>query len=573
MPTETTARVVRRPRVTSRTVTADICVVGAGIAGISAALEAARLGRRVVIVDAAPALGGQAIGSIIGTIIGLYTHGPEPYQITHGIADDLIADLTAEGSLNRRISMTGTITFQYDEVRLARWIEKQVEAAGIQVLVGAVMTGVIFEGRRLQAIELATRFGAVRVEAHGFVDASGDASLTYEAGLEVREPDAPVYGSLNFLIEGYDTEAVKNLVIADVHARLAERGAAYGLVRHDGFLMHFPGKNIMLANVTHFETPLDPLGSARMVFEGRRQADNVIRFLRAEFPDIFRNAQVRTYGNPGLRQTRWIVGRKQLTLDEIRSGARPADAAARCAWWVELHNAPDLVHWEKFAPDHVYYIPLSCMVPRDADNIVAAGRCVDADVSALSAIRVMGPCIAMGAAAAHALDLAGTGAVHAIDYAALQPRLADNLDDVRRLFENRPLFVAFEFFVVDLARSLRCLCALLEDRNQRGVAVLARELERREPVLVARVGLRARLQQQLDHRRVAEVHVRRPQQRRHALLVHDVHVGAARDQHARHLDLVVEDASAEHRDAVAIGEVDRRAEIEQRGRRPRRRRT
>ena len=68
------------------------------------------------------------------------------------------------------------------------------------------------------------------------------------------------------------------------------------------------------------------------------------------------------------------------------------------------------------------------MVPRDADNIVAAGRCVDADVSALSAIRVMGPCIAMGAAAAHALDLAGTGAVHAIDYAALQQRLADNLD-------------------------------------------------------------------------------------------------------------------------------------------------
>jgi 2-polyprenyl-6-methoxyphenol hydroxylase-like FAD-dependent oxidoreductase len=429
MPTETTARVVRRPpRAIARTVTADICVVGAGIAGTSAALEAARLGRRVVIVDAAPALGGQAIGSIIGTIIGLYTHGPEPYQITHGIADDLIADLTAEGSLNRRVSMTGTITFQYDEVRLARWIEKQVEAAGIQVLVGAVMTGVVFEGRRLRAIELATRFGAVRVEAHGFVDASGDASLTYEAGLEVREPDAPVYGSLNFLIEGYDTDAVKHLVIADVHARLAERGAAYGLVRHDGFLMHFPGKNIMLANVTHFETPLDPLGSARMVFEGRRQADNVIRFLRAEFPDIFRTAQVRTYGNPGLRQTRWIVGRRQLTLDEIRTGARPADAAARCAWWVELHNAANLVHWEKFAPDHVYYIPLSCMVPRDADNIVAAGRCVDADVSALSAIRVMGPCIAMGAAAAHALDIAGTGAVHAIDLAALQGRLTDNLE-------------------------------------------------------------------------------------------------------------------------------------------------
>lgn len=429
MPPVTTARVVRRPpRAAPATINTDICVVGAGIAGVSAALEAAKLGRSVVLVDAAPALGGQAIGSIIGTIIGLYTHGPQPHQITHGIADDLIADLTAEGAINRRVSMTGTITFQYDEVRLARWIDRQVEAAGIRALVGAVLTDVRFDNRRVGHVDFATRFGSVRIVAPSYVDASGDASLTYEAGLEMREPDAAVYGSMNFLIEGYDTDAAQKMPIGDVHARLAERGAAYGLVRHDGFLMHFPGKNFMLANVTHFETPLDPLAGAQMVFEGRRQADNVIRFLRAEFPEIFRDAQVRTYGNPGLRQTRWIVGRRQLTLDEIRSGARPDDAAARCAWWVELHNAPDLVHWEKFTPDHVYYIPLSCMIPREADNIVAAGRCVDADVSALSAIRVMGPCIAMGAAAAHALDLAGTDAVHAIDYGALQRRLVANLD-------------------------------------------------------------------------------------------------------------------------------------------------
>ncbi len=425
----TTTRVLRRPAKSVPTViTADICVLGSGIAGVSAALEAARLGRSVVIVDAAPSLGGQAVGSIIGTIIGLYTHGPEPYQITHGIADDLIADLTAEGSLSRRVSMTGTITFQYDEVRLARWIERKVEEAGIRALVGAVLTDVRFEQRRVRSLELATRFGVVRVEAAAYVDASGDATVCYQAGLEVREPDAPVYGSLNFIIEGYDTEAVKDLVIKEVHNRLAERCSQYGLVRHDGFLMHFPGKTVMLANVTHFETPLDPTGGAQMVFEGRRQADNIIRFLRAEFPRIFANARVRTYGNPGLRQTRWIVGSRQLTLDQIRSGDRPPDAAARCAWWVELHNARELVHWERFEPSHVYYIPLSCMTPRDADNIVAAGRCVDADLSALSAIRVMGPCIAMGTAAAHALDLAGSGSVHQIDLAALQKRLTDNLD-------------------------------------------------------------------------------------------------------------------------------------------------
>jgi hypothetical protein len=192
--------------------------------------------------------------------------------------------------------------------------------------------------------------------------------------------------------------------------------------------MHFPGREFMLANVTHLETSLDPLAAAGMVSEGRRQADNVIRFLRTEFPYIFRTARIRTYGNPGLRQTRWIVGRRQLTLDDIRKADRPPDAVARCAWWVELHNAKDLVHWERFAPDHVYYIPLGCMIPQHAENIVAAGRCVDADVHALSAIRVMGPCMAMGAAAAHALDLAGAGPVTRIDLGKLQRRLRDNLD-------------------------------------------------------------------------------------------------------------------------------------------------
>ena len=122
------------------------------------------------------------------------------------------------------------------------------------------------------------------------------------------------------------------------------------------------------------------------------------------------------------------MGRRQLGLDDIRRADRPADAVARCAWWVELHDTKELVHWERFPDGHVYYIPLSCMVPAEADNIVAAGRCVDADTYALSAVRVMGPCMAMGAAAAHALDLAGTDPVPAVNMSELQGRLRDNLE-------------------------------------------------------------------------------------------------------------------------------------------------
>ena len=76
----------------------------------------------------------------------------------------------------------------------------------------------------------------------------------------------------------------------------------------------------------------------------------------------------------------------------------------------------------------MHYIPLGSLIPAEADNLLAAGRCIDADLAALSSVRVMGPCMAMGAAAAHALDLAGSGSVQQIDIAALQRRLTDNLD-------------------------------------------------------------------------------------------------------------------------------------------------
>lgn len=405
----------------------DICVLGAGMSGLSAALEAASAGKEVILIDAAKAIGGQGVGSIVGTLLGLYTHGDDPYQITYGVAEDMIADLESSGDFER-LDDGRTVAFQYDEVALQRWFEHQLEDAGVDVLLSALMTEATVENRRVQSVNVETPYGGVRIEAEGFIDASGDASLAWEAGLRVREPQEEIYGTMNFLIEGYDVDVVESLDMDQVEDRLSEVGDEYGLERKGGGLWHFPEKNFMLANITHMETHETPLGYAEMVWEGRRRADSTVAFLQHEFPEIFAEATVRKYGNPGVRQSRWIVGRDQLSLADIRSGEQPDDAVARCSWSVELHDSPDDVHWEHFDAGHVYYIPLSCMVPAGADNLVAAGRCVDADTYALSAIRVIGPCMAMGAAAAHALALAGSDPVHDVNMDALQEALSDNLE-------------------------------------------------------------------------------------------------------------------------------------------------
>ncbi len=430
-PKDIDTRIARREDEPERQVLeADIGILGAGMSGVTAALTAAEQGRDVVLIDAQPAIGGSAVNSIVGTIIGLYDHGEDPDQLTHGIADEMIEDLTGEGSMiGRSGGYFKTKIFMYDEVRLGRWMEQQVEDADIDTLLGSVLEDVAFEAGRVQHVDCVNRFGPVRIEADGWVDASGDAVLTYEAGLAVREPEAPVYGTLSFTIENYDPEAAEDLDIDAIRERQSEVKEEYGLVREDVILVHHTNSEFMVANVNHIETPLDPTSYADMVFEGRRKADAFIEFLQDEFPGIFADARVRSYGDVGIRQTRWIKSRRQLTVEDLRAGERHDDAVGRAAWWVELHDSEESWHLEKFDWGHVYYLPLSMMIPAEADNIVAAGRCVDADTQALSAIRVMGPCIAMGTAAAHALDLAGTDPVHEVDMDAIQDRVAGNLGD------------------------------------------------------------------------------------------------------------------------------------------------
>jgi len=413
-----------------RQIEADICIVGAGIAGVSAALEAAQLGRKVALVDGLHALGGQAVNSVIGTFCGFFSNGHSGYQTVHGIADGILKDLGAQDALfYRHGGPSNTTVVMYDEVALSRWIEEEVRQAGITVLLGAVMRQVNRDGRRIRDIALATRYGDVTVAATGFVDATGDAALAYNAGFACREAaDGPIYGTQMVVIEGIEEAHQPDR--PEVADRLKQKAKDYGLTRESGFAFVFPGKSIALVNMTHIETPLDPIEITIRSLEGKVQADRAVAFLRGEYPAAFGKARIRTYGALGIRQTRWIAGRQQLTVEDLRAGRKFPDAIARTGWPIELHDTPQGHVWEPFGDDHLHYVPMGSLVSAECDNMVAAGRCIDGDVAALSSVRVMGPCIAMGAAAAHALDLAGAGSVHQIDNAALRERVTDNVERV-----------------------------------------------------------------------------------------------------------------------------------------------
>ncbi len=421
----TATRLIRRTPTPPQETSADIVVLGAGISGVSAAIEAARLGREVILVDGLPSLGGQAVNSIIGTFAGLFANGENGQQLTRGIADDIIAALGPQGGLHYRHGPPHT-TLLYDEVMLARWVEETVRGLGIRVLLGAVLGEVTRDGGRVTRADFATRYGGVRIRATGWVDATGDAALAWAAGFPCREAEAASYGSQMVVLEHVNEAA--HPTRAELAARQYEKAPQYGMIRRDGFAFLFEGRGIALVNMTHTETPLEPFAAARAALEGKAQADRAVAFLKAEYPDAYGAARIRSYGMPGIRQTRWIAGRHHLTVAEVRAGTRFPDAVARTAWAIELHSHAEGYIWQPFQPDHLHYVPFGSLLPEDSDNLLAVGRCIDADNAALSSVRVMGPCIAMGAAAAHALDLSGSGSLRQIDTAALGARVARNVD-------------------------------------------------------------------------------------------------------------------------------------------------
>jgi flavin-dependent dehydrogenase len=149
------AEIVRPRTEPVHEIRADVCVVGAGIAGLSAAIESARLHRDVVLVDSLPLIGGQMVHSLIGLFCGVFGNGPDYLQLTHGIFDDIFRDLGPSGDLHFQPGHTMTVF--YNEVALGRWLEQAIKGLKIRTVLGTVLQKVDIRDGRIHAIELASR--------------------------------------------------------------------------------------------------------------------------------------------------------------------------------------------------------------------------------------------------------------------------------------------------------------------------------------------------------------------------------------------------------------------------------
>jgi hypothetical protein len=411
----------------------DVLVVGAGSAGSTAAIAAARTGASTLLVDRFGFLGGTST-AVLDTFYAFYTPGAKPRKVVSGIPDDVVGRLTERGMAFERPNTYGAGTgITYDPESLKRVWDELVSEPGAKTLLHAFVFGVQVEECRVVSVDVATKSGVRRLRPRVVVDASGDADVCALAGAPFESPGDNVQSlSTVFRVANVDVARAEAVPKQELWSlmREARDSGRYGLTRIEGSVHRTPHDGVMMALMTRVRkvdaTDADQLSSAER--EGRRQAHEYFRFLRECVPGYERAVLVSTSPAIGVRESRRIIGRHVLTADEILAAAWFDDQIAQCGAPIEEHHSGEDTRWVYLEEGATYGIPFRALQPQGLDNVLVAGRCFSATHDAHASARSMGTCMAMGQAAGTAAALSVEPARLAAE--TLRARLREDGADV-----------------------------------------------------------------------------------------------------------------------------------------------
>lgn len=392
----------------------DVCVVGGGPAGLGASLAAARSGASVCLLERHGFLGGNFTAASVGTICGLYVaEGSASFgYVTRGVAAE-VAD-----ALKERGAAVGPLPFKSTAVLLyVPWAAKRLfdhlvsDEERLTLLLHALVSDVVIEDGRVEAVIVATKQGPQAIRARAFVDASGDADLVHFAGgaTELGPPGMRQHASMQFFIQHAAPDALAH--VTRLGALISEHGET--LSRDGGALLPTMRPGEFIGAMTRVRgrdgDAVDVTDLADVTWgelEGRRLAEEAARFVIDHVPGFTDAFLADTAPNLGVREGRRIVGDYVLSGDDVTGLARFDDGIAAGAWPQEYHVAGRTTTYVALAEGGWYQVPLRSLRPTGLGNVWAAGRCISADHDALASVRVMAPSLALGQAAGVAAALA-----------------------------------------------------------------------------------------------------------------------------------------------------------------------
>jgi hypothetical protein len=398
----------------------DVVVAGSGSAGATAAIAAARTGAKTLLVERFGFLGGTST-AVLDTFYGFYTPGSRSLKVVGGIADDVVKGLRDYHACMERPNTYGAgtgITYNSEYLKVV-W-ERCVQEAGAAVLLYAWIQDAKVSARKIRSLTVATKQGLRKVIGKIFIDATGDADLSYFAGApcEIAGKDEPAQMlTTTFKVANVDVALRKNLSKDEFHRRMAEaaQSGRFNLPRREGSDHITPVKGMMATNMTRvqsfessdgrFRNATDPDLLTNAEIEGRRQALEYLRFLKSEIPGYAESELVAFGTQIGVRETRRVHGEYRLTREDVLTARQFDDQVGLCGAPIEDHHEGSDTKWQYLPDGQCVGIPFRTLIPQKLENLLVAGRCFSATHDAHASVRSMAQCMAMGQAAGTAAAL------------------------------------------------------------------------------------------------------------------------------------------------------------------------
>lgn len=404
----------------------DVLVVGGGPAGTAAAVAAARVGGRVMLVERYNHLGGLSTGGLViwidrmsdwdGRLVirgmaeelldrlpGDAIKGPD--KALWGSRDDAVVSEWAPRASAHHGAVTWAPMIDPEWLKLASL--SMISEAGVDVLLHSWATAPILADGRLAGAIVESKQGRMAIRAKTVVDASGDGDMFARAG-EGTEGDVDrdnIHHCANTasLMTGVDVDAWMAFRTGDGAGFKQFMQAGRKAVKH--FVLPMAGWRddvvvFMGPRFAGFDVlKVDDLTQLELL--SRQAIVDLLHFYKANAPGFEKAWLSLTAPQLGARHSRRLVGLHRMTADETRSGQVLAD---------EIGVSPSL------GPNlPTVSVPYGALLPRETPNLLVAGRHISSDAQTHTFMREIPQCWLTGHAAGVAAALSADSGADAQD--------------------------------------------------------------------------------------------------------------------------------------------------------------
>ena len=399
----------------------DVIVIGGGPGGVPAAVSAAGSGARVLLVERYGFLGGMATTALV---LPYMKYSAGNTKIVRGLFEKFLDILEQHGATKRmrptKEELVRLNTFTTDledrahfDAEPMKWLlDRFVLDSGADMLLHSQAIGVLKENDSIKAVRIFHKGGIEDLSADIFIDSTGDGDISAWAGANIeigRKPDNACQPmTTSFRMANVD---IQRLPDGREINRLFDEAKSRGELRN-------PRENVLKfftihPDVMHFnstrvvgKTPLDGWSMTEAEIEGRRQVEELARFLKKHIAGFEKSYLMKMGAQIGVRESRRVMGRYVLNADDVIRGRKFEDGVACGSYAIDIHNPTGTGTKMIYLDEGIYYhIPYRCLVPEGIDNLIVASRCISATHEAHSSLRVMPTVWAIGHAAGVAAGL------------------------------------------------------------------------------------------------------------------------------------------------------------------------